>query len=105
MKFLKLALFSVLFSMVALVAFAADAVDVLPQTTDAAITAGPLAAIIALLPESIAGYIGNGLAWLSGIITIATIIVQIWPSEKATGILGKLRSLISVLSGNILNNK
>lgn len=95
MKSVKLAVLAVMLFALSMVAHAEEV----------AITAGPLAAIISLLPESIAGYIGKALAWISGIITIATAIVALTPSTTDDGILAKIRNIISVLSGNVLNNK
>lgn len=50
-------------------------------------------------------FLQKAFMYLSAVVTIATAILTVWPSDKAEGILEIFRKILSFLSGNIGNNK
>lgn len=87
-----------LLSMLALSAFAEDAAPVVEG-------GGILASILPFLPAAIVAKIQAVLGWLAAIVTAATAIVVLTPTPKDDSALALIRNVLSILSGNVGNNK
>jgi hypothetical protein len=90
-----------------IIALVALLFSALAMATEPVATGGVfvLSDLLALLPANVSAFITKAFTWVSGIVTVATAIVALTPSTTDDGILAKIRSIISVLSGNVLNNK
>lgn len=87
-----------LFSMLAFSAFAED-------TTPVVEGGGILASILPFLPAALVAKIEAVIGWVAAIVTAATAIVVLTPTPKDDSALATVRKWLSILSGNIGNNK
>lgn len=87
-----------LLSMLALSAFAEDVAPVVEG-------GGILASILPFLPAAVVATIETVLGWVTAIVTAATAIVVLTPTPKDDSALAFIRNVLSVLSGNVGNNK